>query len=88
MIKIVWEFEEQRWRDPLSRAAFEAALDGVRHYLADLRCPVHGESPSVVVRGETEDTIRLDLRGCCDRLVGPARAKLAELEGGSEVEKG
>ena len=43
------------------------------------------QSPSVVVRGETEDTISLDLRGCCDRLAGPARAKLAELEGGSEV---
>jgi len=84
MIKVVWQFDEHEWGDKLSRAAWEAALEGVRQQLADLRCPVPGESPTVVVGGRSEDTINLDIQGCCDRLIGPARAKLAELAGGSE----
>ncbi|MFL5496506.1 MAG: hypothetical protein ACJ8DC_19125 [Gemmatimonadales bacterium] len=88
MIRVVWEFEEQEWADKLSRAALEAAVQGVCQHLADLCCPVHGESPTLVVGGRSEDTIRLDIQGCCDRLVEPARAKLAELEGGSEVGNG
>lgn len=86
---MVWEFDEQGWRDELSRAAFEAALEGVRQHLGEVRCPVHGESPTMVVRGRTEDAIGLDVQGCCDRLTGPVRALLAELEGGgSEVGNG
>ena len=30
MIKVVWEFEEHEWCDKLSRAALEAAVEGVR----------------------------------------------------------
>jgi hypothetical protein len=84
MVKVVWQFEEHEWHDKLSRAALEAALEGVRQHLADLPCPVHGESPTMVVGGRSVDTISLDIQGCCDGLTGPARAKLAELAGGSE----
>jgi hypothetical protein len=88
MIKVVWQFDEHEWHDKLSRAALEAAVEGVREHLADLCCPVHGESPTLVVGGRIEDTISLDVQDCCDRLTGPARAKLAELAGGSEVGNG
>jgi hypothetical protein len=88
VIKIVWEFEEHEWADTLSRAALEAALQGVCQHLADLCCPVHGEAPTLVVGGRSEDTISLDVQGCCNRLTGPARAKLAELDGGSEAGNG
>jgi hypothetical protein len=84
LIKVVWEFEEHEWRDKLSRAALEAAVECVRQHLSDLCCPVHGEAPTLVVGGRGEDTISLDVQGCCDRLTGPARAKSAELAGGSE----
>jgi hypothetical protein len=84
VIRVVWEFEEHEWDDKLSRAALEAAVQGVCQHLIDLCCPVHGESPTLAVGGRSEDTISLDVQGCCDRLTGPARAKLAELAGGSE----
>jgi hypothetical protein len=84
VIRVVWEFEEHEWADKLSRAALEAAVQGICRQLADLRCPVHGESPTLLIGGRSEDTIALDIHGCCDRLTGPARAKLGELVGGSE----
>jgi hypothetical protein len=82
VIKVVWEFDEDDWPDRLSRAAWEAAIGGVCQHLADLRCPVHGESPTLLIRARSEDTTALVVHGCCDRLTGPARAKLAELVGG------
>jgi hypothetical protein len=85
MVNVVWECDPE-WHDELSRAAFEAALDGVRHHLADVRCAAHGESPTVIVRGRTEDALDLDVQGYCERLVAPARAKLAELRGGPVVD--
>jgi hypothetical protein len=64
MIRVVWEFVEANWHDKMSRAALEAAVEGVRQHLADLRCPAHGESPTLLVGGRSEDTITLDVQGC------------------------
>ncbi len=82
VIQVVWEFDEQDWRDDLSRAALKAALAGVRRQLGEVRCPMHGESPTIVVRGRSEDTMRLDVQGCCDQSTEPVRARLHELQGG------
>jgi hypothetical protein len=82
VITVVWEFDEQSWRDELSRAALQAALNGVRQQLGEVRCPVHGESPTIVVRGRSEGTMSLDVHGYCDQSTEPVRALLAELEGG------
>jgi hypothetical protein len=84
VIKVVWESDESEWRDELSRAALQAALEGVRRQLGEIRCPVHGESPTIVVRGQSESTMRLDVQGCCDRSTEPVRTLLAELEGGPQ----
>jgi hypothetical protein len=87
VINVVWE-SESAWRDELSRAALQAALEGVRRQLGDVRCPVHGEPPTIVVRGKSESTMRLHIQGCCERSTGPVRALLAELEGGPEKGSG
>jgi hypothetical protein len=84
MIQVVWECGEDEWEDKLSRAALETAVEGVCRHLADTCCPIHGESPTLFVGGRSQDTISLVVKGCCDRLTRPARAKLAELAGGSE----
>lgn len=84
MINLVWESDEPAWRDELSRAALQAALEGVRRQLGEIRCPIHGESPTIVVRGQSEHTMRLDVQGCCDRSTEPVRTLLAELEGGPQ----
>jgi hypothetical protein len=87
VINVVWESDEPAWRDELSRAALQAALEGVRRQLGEVRCPVHGESPTIVVRGQSERTMRLDVQGCCDRATEPVRALLGEFEDG-RPEKG
>jgi hypothetical protein len=83
VINIVWESDATAWHDELSRAAVEAALDGVRRQLGEVRCPVHGESPTIVVRGQSERTMGFDVQGCCDRATEPVRALLGDLGGGS-----
>ena len=82
MINVVWESDATAWRDELSRAALESALEGVRRQLGDVRCPVHGESPTIVVRGQSERTMGFDVQGCCDPATEPVRALLGDFAGG------
>jgi hypothetical protein len=79
---VVWEFDEEGWQDELSRAVAQAAVDGLRRYVDDVRCPVHGEPATILVRGRSTDTLQLDVQGCCDRLTEPVRAQIKELQRG------
>jgi hypothetical protein len=78
VITLIWEVEEHGWNDKLSRAALQAALEGLRQHLGDVPCPVHGESPTIMIRGQSEATMSLDVHGCCDPSTQPVRALLAE----------
>ena len=73
VIKVVWESDEPAWHDELSRAALQAALEGVRRQLGEVPCPIHGDSPTIVVRGQRENTMRLDVQGCCEPSTEPVR---------------
>ena len=52
MITLVWEVDEQGWHDKLSRAALQAALEGLRPHLGEVPCPLHGESARNLKRDE------------------------------------
>ena len=59
--------------------ALEHQLEQVKAELEHVRCPVHGESPSIVVTGQSADSISANAEGCCDVLGELARARLAEM---------
>jgi heat shock protein HslJ len=53
-------------------AARRAFAKSVETKLADVRCPTHREAPTVTFDADG----KLKIRGCCNRLVSAAHARL------------
>jgi hypothetical protein len=76
-MSVQWRFEGNF--DDVFKAALKQQLEHVRDAMDQVRCPVHGEAPTIVVTGQTAEAIAADVQGCCDELGRLAKAKLATL---------
>ena len=66
---VTWNFDQEK-----RRAAF---AHGIEKKLSGVRCPTHGETPSV----SFDESGKLAIRGCCDPLVAAAHARLGRRRG-------
>jgi hypothetical protein len=74
---VQWEFETEG--DDVFKEAVRHQLERVRRQLQNLWCPVHGERPTIIVRGHTPDDIAADVKGCCENLDRLARERLTSM---------
>jgi hypothetical protein len=60
----------------------EAARQKVEEYITrrvgDFRCPDHGEAPTIVCSGTRLDSLRFEVKGCCQKMIYLVQKKLEE----------
>src|SRR5262245_9696665 len=78
---IVTEDGGRRPTNSVDRVMLLAARNHVQRRLAGIRCPFHGEPPSVIATGPAPDRLQFSVQGCCDRLVERATHALEPLTG-------
>ena len=69
-VKVSPDFEKK-----LGAAMEKKVEEHVRDRLRSLRCPVHGQAPTVVRKGSSPK-IEFDIRGCCTALKDAAARAL------------
>ena len=70
---------------PIERLTVEVIEEGIREILGPMRCPVHGEAPSIVVSGPSVDQLTGIHVGesCCDEFRSVVEARIQEITEGS-----
>lgn len=76
-MRVQWRFEGDF--DDLFKGALKQQLDHVEAELDQVRCPVHGKAPTIVVKGHTAEDISANVEGCCEELGQLARERLKAL---------
>ena len=64
-------FNPERFKGELMEKATKAAEGGIRNKLRFVRCPEHGQAPTI-----TRNVKGWDVRGCCDKLMAMVRQQL------------
>lgn len=54
--------------DALTRSVMEQVADEYRSTLEGVTCPEHGQPPTVVLSGTSQDRITIQIETCCDDL--------------------
>ncbi len=62
----------------MDEATRQKVEDYVTHRVGDFRCPDHNEPATVICHGTRLDSIRFDVKGCCQKAVYLVRKKLEE----------
>ena len=81
-MKIELEIAGQKIRPELivdkgERDIYFNIINYLRDSLDEVSCKHHNQAPQVVVKGESLDTLELDISGCCHSLVEHVERKLA-----------
>jgi hypothetical protein len=76
-MSVSWRFEGDF--DEIFKAALQHRLEEVRAELDQVRCPIHGASPLLVVTSHTAGGISVDVQGCCEELGRATTARLKAL---------
>jgi len=63
-------------RDALEAAMFSAVEDGIRKKLGACRCHKHGQIPKLIAKGRSLETIKFEISGCCEGIIGEVKRKL------------
>gem|GEM_PF-647062 len=63
--------------DPQTAAIVHDIVESVTDRVGDLVCPEHNEPPRFLCTGEDLESLEMEVMGCCDRLVGMVKEKLA-----------
>lgn len=63
-------------RDALEAAMFSAVENGIRKKLGACRCPEHGKVPKLTAKGRSLETVKFEISGCCEEIIGEVKRKL------------
>ncbi|BAX51938.1 hypothetical protein FA893_01480 [Photobacterium damselae subsp. piscicida] len=66
--------------DALKASMFVAIENQVRESIGLLSCPVHNESPQIIIHGDDINDIKLEFNGCCDELMNLVTESLDQQE--------
>lgn len=61
----------------IEKAMMKDLKDTIQKQLRGIRCPIHGQSPSVTFRGTNLKNLKGEISGCCEELVRIAGEKLS-----------
>jgi hypothetical protein len=94
MMEVRWEFKGDELGQEAAETAVHRVLDRYSRPLANIKCPVHGKVPVLVVRGHSLDDLDLTVETCCQALLDDANGRIraaARLDTGrfteAEIEK-
>lgn len=65
-----------QFSNAIEKAVFTQVTDSVTKALSSVRCPEHGQYPSVVVKGASLDNLQFEIHGCCEDLISRATQEL------------
>lgn len=57
-------------------AILQGVQDSIKKSVGSARCPEHGSSPKVVVKGRNLDNLSFEVSGCCESLIDNVKKKL------------
>jgi hypothetical protein len=76
MFELKVHFDERKFRDAASKAVMESLTKHIKQQVGSLRCPTHGQAPTVHVKGHSLDNLSFEVGGCCQDLIDRVTAKL------------
>jgi hypothetical protein len=62
--------------DAIMGAVLKGIEDIVKKKVGSVRCPKHGQAPTIAVKGATLNKLSFDIHGCCEGLTEAVRKKL------------
>ncbi len=72
------EVSLDRFASEMEKAVYGQVRDNIRERLEGVRCPEHGERPTVIVMGSSLDNLEFDVDGCCEELVNRVVGQLKQ----------
>jgi hypothetical protein len=74
MMEVRWDFKGDELGQEAAETAVHRVLDRYSRPLANVKCPVHGKVPVLVVRGHSLDDLDLTVETCCQALLDDANS--------------
>lgn len=62
--------------DTLEKAILQSVSESIKKSVGSLRCPEHGSSPKIVVKGRNLDNLSFEVSGCCQKLMDSVKTRL------------
>lgn len=60
----------------LESAVLKSVQESITKSVGSARCPEHGQTPKVKVKGRNLDSLSFEVSGCCDQLIETVKKKL------------
>lgn len=60
----------------LEAALLQSAQESIKKAVGSARCPTHGQTPKIKVKGRKVDSKSFEFSGCCDQLIETVKKKL------------
>jgi hypothetical protein len=64
--------------DAMMQSIFNSIEEQVRDVVGVLSCPIHQESPQVIIHGDNLEDLKLEFKGCCDELISMVSEKFSD----------
>lgn len=64
-------------KDSHEVAVLQNVVNSIVDRIEDMQCPLHKQPPRFVCRGDSVDSLSLEVLGCCDALVDMVKERLA-----------
>ncbi|PKG73493.1 hypothetical protein CXF86_17440 [Shewanella sp. GutCb] len=61
----------------LRQSIFNSIEEQVRETVGILSCPIHKESPQIIIHGDDLEDLKLEFAGCCDELLSIVSEKFS-----------
>tara|TARA_R110002096_G_scaffold150917_3_gene313048 strand:+ start:7951 stop:8199 length:249 start_codon:yes stop_codon:yes gene_type:complete len=60
----------------LEAAVLQSVQESIKKTVGSARCPTHGQTPKIKVKGRKLDSLSFEVSGCCDQLIETVKKKL------------
>lgn len=79
MFKLTCNFDSEAWAREAEKQALVMIAERCKREIQSLRCPEHGESPTLKVRGQKDGKLNTELHACCQSMMDKAQARVRVL---------
>jgi hypothetical protein len=62
--------------DALEAAILRSVSASIKDRVGNIKCPDHGQTPKIVGKGRSLNTLSFDVSGCCQKLIDSVVTKL------------
>jgi len=72
MFKLTCNFDSKAWAEEAEKKVLAMVAERCKHEIQSLRCPEHGESPTLRVRGQAGGKLTTEIHACCQPMMDQA----------------